>query len=148
MISPLWGFLSWQKIRKHIKNRHLKTTMHHNNNKHAPVLPLQGELEGVFLAGAVPMTIVDAIRAFQTNDLQSINLHSGVSASCQLLVKNELWFSPRCKRGGVRDKKVIRVFVAKIQINNKTTALNFCISSTLNSCNSSSCNSSKNDISI
>jgi hypothetical protein len=39
---------------------------------HAPVLPLQGELEGVFLTGAVPMTIVEAIRAFQTMDLQSI----------------------------------------------------------------------------
>jgi hypothetical protein len=64
------------------------------------------------------MTIVDAIRTFQTMDFQSINLHSGVSASSQLLVKNELKLPPRCKQGGVRDKKVIRVFVAKIQINN------------------------------
>jgi hypothetical protein len=68
MISPLCGFLSWQKIRKHINNKNL-TTLCYNNNMHAPVLPLQGELEGVFPAGAVPMTIVDAIRAFQTMDL-------------------------------------------------------------------------------
>ena len=38
--------------------------MCHNNKMHAPILPLKGELEGVFLAGAVPITIVDAIRAF------------------------------------------------------------------------------------